>query len=72
MMRKLFVTFVALLSLSLSGCCRYFGLCASASVSTSITPTQQYVLQDGTEGNAGIQQARLLALAPVSSAGCAD
>jgi hypothetical protein len=50
MMLKLFVPFAALLLLPLSGCCRYLGLCASASVHTSISSPQQFAQQDSTPG----------------------
>jgi hypothetical protein len=72
MMPKLFVPFGALLLLSLSGCCRYFGLCASASVHTSIDSPQQFAQPDGTQRNVGISQAPLLASVPFQSGSCTD
>jgi hypothetical protein len=72
MMPKFLVPFAALLLLSLSGCCRYLGLCASASVHTSIDSPQQFAEPDGTERNVGISQAPLLASVPFQSGSCTD
>ena len=72
MMPKFFVPFGALLLLSLSGCCRYFGLCASASVHTSISSPNQFAQSEGTERNAGIQAAPLVASIPFQSGSCTD
>jgi hypothetical protein len=72
MMAKFFVPFGALLLLSLSGCCRYFGLCASASVHTSISSPQQFAEPDGTERNVGITAAPLVASIPFQSGSCTD
>jgi hypothetical protein len=38
MTRKALVASTALLLLQLTGCCRFFGICTSASVHTSISP----------------------------------
>jgi hypothetical protein len=46
MMQKLLVPFVALMLVSLTGCCSVFGLCASASVHTSIASPQTFARQD--------------------------
>ena len=64
MMSKFLVPFGALLLLSLSGCCRYFGLCASASVHTSISSPQQFAQPDGTKRNVGLQAGPLVASIP--------
>jgi hypothetical protein len=72
MMLKLFVPFAALFLLSLSGCCRVFGLCASASVSTSISSPQQFAQQDGTEGTLGDAGALIIAQAPFQPGSCPD
>jgi hypothetical protein len=72
MMPKFLVPLAALLLLSLSGCCRYLGLCASASVHTSIDSPQHFAQSDGTERNAGISQAPLLASVPFQSGSCTD
>ena len=45
---KLFVPSTALLLLSLSGCCRLFGICTSASVHTSISSPRLSQQADGT------------------------
>jgi hypothetical protein len=39
---KIAVSAAALSLLSLSGCCRFFGICTSVAVHTSITPTRSY------------------------------
>jgi hypothetical protein len=72
MMPKFFVPLAALLLLSLSGCCRYFGLCASASVHTSISSPQQFAEPDGTERNVGIPESPLVASIPFQSGSCTD
>jgi hypothetical protein len=72
MMSKFLVPFGALLLLSLSGCCRYFGLCASASVHTSISSPQQFAQPDGTKRNVGLQAAPLVASIPFQSGSCTD
>ena len=72
MMLKLFMPFGALLLLTLSGCCRYFGLCASASVHTSISSPQQFAEPDGSKRNAEIQAAPLVASIPFQSGSCTD
>jgi hypothetical protein len=40
---KIVVSTAALSLLSLSGCCRFFGICTSVAVHTSITPDRSYV-----------------------------
>lgn len=45
-MNKLLVPFVALFLVSMTGCCSMFGLCASASVHTSIASPHTYAQQD--------------------------
>jgi hypothetical protein len=52
MMQKLLVPFVALMLVSLTGCCSVFGLCASASVHTSIASPQTFARQDKLVGSA--------------------
>jgi hypothetical protein len=42
MSRRIVVPAAALLLLSLSGCCRFFGICTSVSVHTSISPDTPY------------------------------
>jgi hypothetical protein len=39
---KIIVSAAALSFLSLSGCCRFFGICTSVAVHTSITPTRSH------------------------------
>jgi len=39
---KIVVSAVAIILLSLSGCCRLFGVCTSVAVHTSITPTRSF------------------------------
>ena len=39
---KIVISAVAISLLSLSGCCRLFGVCTSVAVHTSITPTRSY------------------------------
>lgn len=72
MMFKLFVPFGALFLLSLSGCCRYLGLCASASVHTSISAPQQFAQQDSTEGTPGDAEALTIAQVPFQPGSCPD
>ena len=48
MVPKLLISVAALYLLS--GCCRYLGICTSASVHTSITSPQQFVQQGCKEG----------------------
>jgi hypothetical protein len=72
MMLKLFVPFTALFLLSLPGCCRYLGLCASASVHTSISAPQQFAQQDGAESTLGDAEAPIIARAPFQPASCPD
>jgi len=45
---KLLISVVALCLLS--GCCRYLGICTSASVHTSITSPQQFAQQGCVDG----------------------
>jgi hypothetical protein len=52
MMQKLIVPFVALMLVSLTGCCSVFGVCASASVHTSIDSPQTFARQDKLVGSA--------------------
>jgi hypothetical protein len=49
MTRKALVVSAALLLLQLTGCCRFFGICTSASVHTSISPARasQYAALNG-------------------------
>ena len=49
MTRKALVASAALLLLQLTGCCRFLGICTSASVHTSISPTHssQYAALKG-------------------------
>ena len=71
MMLKSF--FLAALFLSpLSGCCRYLGVCASASVHTSISSPQQFAQQDSGPGT--LRDAGLLAIAqsPLPAGSCPD
>jgi len=53
MIRKLLVSIAALLMLS--GCCRFLGFCTSASVTTSITPSQQFAQQGCSQGTQASQ-----------------
>jgi hypothetical protein len=48
MIPKLLISVAALCLLS--GCCRYLGICTSASVHTSITSPQQFAEQGCAEG----------------------
>jgi len=72
MMPKFLVPFAALLLLSLSGCCRYLGLCASASVHTSIDSPRQFAQSDGTRRNVATSAAPLVASIPFQSGSCTD
>ena len=72
MMLKLFVPFAALFLLPLSGCCRYLGLCASASVHTSISSPQQFAQQDSTRGTLRDAGALTIAQAPFQPGSCPD
>lgn len=72
MMPKFLVPFAALLLLSLSGCCRYFGLCASASVHTSIDSPRQFAQSDGTERNLATPAAPLVTSIPFQAGSCTD
>jgi hypothetical protein len=49
MTRKVLVASTALLLLQLTGCCRFLGICTSASVHTSISPARssQYAALNG-------------------------
>jgi uncharacterized protein YceK len=69
MMQKLLVPFVALLLVSLTGCCSVFGLCASASVHTSIASPQTFARQDKLVGYA---EAFNIAQAPTQATTCSD
>jgi hypothetical protein len=40
--------------LAISGCCQLFGVCTSASVHTSISPTQQFAQQDGSQNRLAV------------------
>jgi len=40
MSRRIVIPAAALILLSLSGCCRFFGICTSVSVHTSISPSR--------------------------------
>lgn len=51
-MHKLLVPLVALFLVSMTGCCSMFGLCASASVHTSIASPHTYAQQDKLQGAA--------------------
>ena len=69
-MRKLLLPFASLLLLSLSGCCRYLGLCASASVHTSISGPVQYAEKDS-KGTLG-PDFTMIAQAPIQPATCSN
>jgi hypothetical protein len=69
---KLFMSLAALVLLSLSGCCRYLGICASASVSTSIESPQHFAQQDGTENTLGIFEGHQIASVPFQPRSCTD
>jgi hypothetical protein len=69
MMNKLLVPFVGLFLISLTGCCSVFGLCASASVHTSISSPQTFAQQDKLPVSA---EPFNLAQGPAQSATCAD
>jgi len=69
MMNRLLVPLVALFVVSLTGCCSVFGLCASASVHTSIASPQTFVQQDKLQG---IAQPFSIARAPVQATTCSD
>ena len=49
-MQKLFVPLVGLFLFTLTGCCSVFGLCASASVHSSIASPQTFAQQDRLQG----------------------
>jgi hypothetical protein len=66
MMLKLFLPFVALFLLPLSGCCEYLGLCASVSVHTSISAPQRFAQQDR------VGESLNVARAPFQPASCPD
>jgi hypothetical protein len=68
-MPRLFLPFAALLLLSLSGCCEYLGLCASASVHTSIDSPYQYAQQD-TQDAVGPNALAMIAQGPSQSSSC--
>ena len=67
---KLFVPSTAVLLLSLSGCCRVFGICTSASVHTSISSPRLSQQADGTS-SLNASDERLLAQT-VQPDRCAD
>jgi hypothetical protein len=67
--QKLLVPFVALMLVSLTGCCSIFGLCASASVHTSIASPQTFARQDKLVGSA---EAFDIAQAPAQPTTCSD
>jgi len=68
-MNKLLVPLVALFLVSLTGCCSVLGLCASASVHTSIASPQTFAQQDRLQGSA---EALTIAQVPVQSTTCSD
>jgi hypothetical protein len=70
-MFKLIVPLAALLLLPLSGCCEYFGLCASASVHTSIDAPNQYAQQD-TAGAVGPAELAMIAQNPIPPRSCSN
>jgi len=70
-MFRLILPFAALTLLSLSGCCEYLGLCASASVHTSIDAPTKYAQQD-TNGTLAPAELPLLAQAPTQPSTCSD
>jgi hypothetical protein len=43
LIKKVFIP--VMIAFLFSGCCEYLGICTSASVHTSISPSQQYVQQ---------------------------
>jgi len=49
----------------LSGCCRYLGICTSASVHTSITSPQQFAQRGCMEG-VQVSQVSVVADAPIA------
>jgi uncharacterized protein YceK len=69
MMNKLLVPLVALFVVSLTGCCSVFGVCASASVHTSIASPQTFAQQDKQQG---LAVPLSLAQAPVQATTCSD
>jgi hypothetical protein len=69
MMHKLLVPIVALFLISLTGCCSMFGLCASASVHTSISSPQTFARQDKLQGSA---EEFDVARAPTQPTTCSD
>jgi uncharacterized protein YceK len=68
-MQKLLVLFAGLFMLSMTGCCSVFGLCASASVHTSIASPQTFAQQDKLVGSA---QAFDIAQGPTRSTTCSN
>jgi uncharacterized protein YceK len=68
-MQKLLVPFVALMLVSVTGCCSVFGLCASASVHTSIASPQTFARQDKLLGST---EAFNIAQVPTQATTCAD
>ena len=69
MINKLLVPLVALLLVSMTGCCSMFGLCASASVHTSIASPQTFAQNDKLQG---LAEPISIAQAPVAATSCSD
>lgn len=69
MNQRIVVPAAVLLLLSLSGCCRFFGICTAVSVHTSISPDRPY--QEASANDGAKAEPQLLGQ-PIQPDSCTD